>query len=82
MVRRNRKKRVRRCSSSGLSCSLFVSEELPVFENPTPEGLVMSPHRSRRDGWRDAFAGESQPEGGLLLEQVPPNAFEREEWKW
>jgi antitoxin MazE len=48
----------------------------------TPEGLVISPHRSPRHGWREAFVAGFEPERGLLLDQVSPNAFDREEWKW
>ena len=48
----------------------------------TAEGLVISPHRSRRHGWREAFAAGGEPERDLLLEQVSPNAFDGEDWKW
>lgn len=45
------------------------------------EGLVITPHRPMRFGWKNAFAQEHTAEG-LLLEDMPPNKFDREEWKW
>ena len=47
-----------------------------------PEGLVITPHRAPREGWREAFASEPQPQDGLLLDQLSANDFDREEWKW
>jgi len=47
----------------------------------TPEGLIIAPHRDPRHGWKQAFAAERAPEE-LLLDAVPANAFDREDWKW
>lgn len=46
-----------------------------------PEGLVIAPHRSPREGWREAFAA-AKPERHLLLDRLPANVFDHEEWKW
>ena len=45
--------------------------------------LVISSDRAPRQGWDEAFravgpAGDDQ----LLLESLPPNEFDRKEWKW
>lgn len=44
--------------------------------------LVISPQRSAREGWREAFQA-SVPSGAdeLLLGEAP-NAFDDKEWKW
>ena len=47
-----------------------------------PEGLIITPHRSPRHGWREAFAAALEPEEGLLLGEFQPNAFDLGEWKW
>jgi antitoxin MazE len=47
-----------------------------------PEGLVITPHRSPRHGWRDEFALAFQPERDLLSDQAHANAFDRRDWKW
>jgi antitoxin MazE len=48
----------------------------------TPEGLFIAPHRAPRDGWRQAFAASLPAEREMLLDRVPPNAFDSEDWKW
>jgi len=58
-------------------CGLNDEVELRV----TADGLVIAPHRQVRSGWRSAFA-QDQPAPGLLLKEVPANAFDREEWEW
>ena len=58
-------------------CGLGDVVELRV----TAEGLVIAPHRSPRQGWRQAFAASGAVEEGLLLGGVN-NAFDHEEWKW
>jgi antitoxin MazE len=59
-------------------CGLQDAVEVRI----TPEGLVISPHLSPRQGWRQAFAtaGNSDPE--LLLDRLPANDFDRKDWKW
>ncbi len=47
-----------------------------------PEGLVISPYRFPRHGWREAFAESPTPERRLLLDRLPTNNFDRKEWKW
>ena len=46
--------------------------------------LVLAPERSPRSGWRKAFAaaGASTHDDPPLLEAVPPNKFDSEEWTW
>ena len=58
-------------------CGLGDVVELRV----TAEGLVIAPHRSPRQGWREAFAASSESQEGLLL-NVGKNAFDRKAWKW
>jgi len=58
-------------------CGLGDVVELRV----TTEGLVIAPHRSPRQGWRQAFAAARAENEPLLLSGIN-NAFDREEWKW
>jgi antitoxin MazE len=48
----------------------------------TPEGLVIAPHRAPREGWKETFAASRSGEREMLLDGVPPNAFDDEEWTW
>lgn len=48
----------------------------------TPQGLVISPLRRPRAGWHQAFAKDATNDNELFLRNVPPNRFDREEWKW
>jgi antitoxin MazE len=59
-------------------CGLGDVVELRV----TPEGLVIAPHRAPRDGWKETFAASRPGEPEMLLDGVPPNAFDDEEWTW
>lgn len=61
-----------------VQCGFGDTVELRVV----PEGLVISPHRSPRRGWREAFAAAPKRERGLLLDGLAANAFDRKEWKW
>jgi antitoxin MazE len=58
-------------------CGLGDQVELRV----TAEGLIIAPHRPLRFGWKNAFA-QDHPSEGLLLKDLPPTKFDREEWKW
>ena len=45
--------------------------------------LVISPDRAPRQGWDQAFRAAGSAESDkLLLELLPPNKFDREEWQW
>jgi antitoxin MazE len=57
-------------------CGLGNIVELRI----TSEGLVIAPHRTPREGWKEALAGSSPPE--ILLDPAPRNRFDDEEWKW
>jgi antitoxin MazE len=59
-------------------CGLGDVVELRV----TPAGLVIAPHRASRHGWKQAFAASSSAERQMLLDPVPPNRFDSEDWKW
>jgi antitoxin MazE len=59
-------------------CGLGDVVELRV----TPEGLVIAPHRAPREGWKETFAASHPGEREMLLDGVPPNAFDDEEWTW
>ena len=45
--------------------------------------LVIAPARRPREGWEEAFraAGPSAHDE-LPLETLPPNQFDREDWRW
>ena len=45
--------------------------------------LIIVPARSPRLGWEEAFrkAGASAKDT-LLLHRLPPNEFDRDEWRW
>ncbi len=58
-------------------CGLGDVVELRV----TPEGIVIAPHRARREGWKQAFAGSHPAEQEMLLPDSP-NVFDDEDWKW
>lgn len=57
-------------------CGFGDAVEVRVVE----EGLVIAPHRSARQGWREAFVTEGVHEG--LIDELPANEFDHDEWKW
>ena len=42
--------------------------------------IVISAQRQPREGWEAAFSATHPDE--LLLRPLPPNKFDRKEWKW
>lgn len=45
--------------------------------------LVIAPGHRPREGWEETFRAAGSPaEDELLLESLPPNHFDREEWRW
>jgi len=58
-------------------CGLGDVAELRV----SPEGLLITPHRSPRRGWREAFAVTFQSERDPLSDQAFANPFDRKDWK-
>ena len=45
--------------------------------------LVIAPDRPPRRGWEEAFqAAGPTTEDQPLLNALPPNEFDREEWQW
>jgi antitoxin MazE len=48
----------------------------------TSEGLILSPHRAPRRRWKQAFAASHPENAKGLLDRVPRNAFDAEEWQW
>jgi antitoxin MazE len=45
--------------------------------------LVIAPGRLPRQGWEESFRAAGSAEADeLLLKTVPPNQFDRDEWKW
>jgi antitoxin MazE len=60
-------------------CRLGGTVELRIED----DRLVISSERAPRQSWDEAFvaAGRSDSDE-LLLESLPPNKFDREEWKW
>ena len=59
-------------------CGLGDVVELRI----SPEGLVITPHRLPRQGWREAFIAGFQAERDLLSDHAPTNVFDRQDWKW
>jgi antitoxin MazE len=59
-------------------CGLGDVVELRV----TPEGLVIAPHRSVRQGWKHAFSVSCPTEQKLLLRDASPNTLDTDDWKW
>ncbi len=41
-----------------------------------------APHCAPRQGWAEAFAASRPVHREMLLEPLPPNAFDEEEWEW
>jgi antitoxin MazE len=60
-------------------CGFGDTVELHVEQNR----LIIAPDRSPREGWKQAFnaAGSSTPDP-FLLDPLPPNDFDVEEWTW
>lgn len=60
-------------------CRLGPSVELRVEE----DRLIVSSQPMLREGWEEAFRAAGPPDKDqMLLASVPPNQFDREEWKW
>jgi antitoxin MazE len=57
-------------------CNLGDTVDLRVENNC----LIISPDRKPRQGWGDAFQA-SGPDS-LILEGMPANRFDRDEWEW
>jgi len=71
-----------RPASPGLSLSIAVAV---VQSNCASKTIASSspPNRLHRQGWEEILrtAGSAEPDE-LLLKTVPPNQFDRDEWKW
>ena len=60
-------------------CGLGDTVELRVVD----DRLVISSPRPPRHGWDKAFQQADETAADqLLLDSVPPNAFDRKEWRW
>jgi antitoxin MazE len=60
-------------------CGLGDTVELLVEENR----LVITPERSARQRWNEAFAAAgSSADDALPLEALPANEFDEGEWTW
>ncbi|MGD0364645.1 MAG: AbrB/MazE/SpoVT family DNA-binding domain-containing protein [Bryobacteraceae bacterium] len=60
-------------------CGFRDTVELRVEQ----DRLVIAPERPARQGWKEAFAAAaSSAPDRLLLEALPPNEFDGEEWTW
>jgi antitoxin MazE len=60
-------------------CGFGDTVELRVEQNR----LIIAPDRSPRQGWKEAFAeAGSAAHDPLLLEVLPANRFDAEEWTW
>jgi antitoxin MazE len=45
--------------------------------------LVIAARRRPREGWEEAFrAAGSSTHDELLLDALPPNEFDHEDWRW
>jgi antitoxin MazE len=60
-------------------CGFGDTVELRVEQ----DRLVIAPDRAPRQGWKEAFAAAgSTARDPLLLEALPSNEFDAEEWTW
>ena len=60
-------------------CGFGDTVELSVEQNR----LIIQPKRDPRQGWTQAFAAaRSSAQDPRLLECLPPNEFDAEEWTW
>jgi antitoxin MazE len=60
-------------------CGLTDSVDLRV----EGDRLMIEPGRSPRQGWEEAFrAAGPSGDDDLLLDPLPPNKFDREDWRW
>lgn len=60
-------------------CGFGETVELQV----EPDRLVIRPDRRLRRGWKRAFAAaDSKGRDSMILEGIPPNQFDQEEWTW
>jgi antitoxin MazE len=60
-------------------CRLGDTVELHIED----DRLIISSQRKPRQGWEEAFRAAGSAEGDeLLLESIPANKFDREEWEW
>jgi antitoxin MazE len=60
-------------------CGFGDTAELRVEK----DRLIIAPGRAPRQGWKEAFtAAGSADKDELLLDGLPPNRFDREDWRW
>jgi len=61
-------------------CGFGDTVELHVEKNR----LVIAPEHPPRKDWRKSFAaaGAVMHKDPILLDDMPPNAFDHEEWTW
>lgn len=59
-------------------CGLGDTVELRVEQ----DRLVIAPDRSPRHDWKQAFAAAVSAPDPLLLDGLPANEFDAEEWTW
>ncbi len=60
-------------------CGFEDTVELRVENNR----LIIARGHRPREGWEDMFrAAASANQDELLLDTLPPNQFDREEWRW
>jgi antitoxin MazE len=59
-------------------CGLRERVHLQVVNNK----LVISAEDAPRQGWSEAFRKAGVPDKDGLLLELPPNDFDREEWRW
>ena len=60
-------------------CGFGDTAELRVEK----DRLIIAPGRAPREGWNEAFsAAGSAANDDLLLDDLPPNQFDREDWRW
>jgi len=60
-------------------CRLGDTVEMRIED----DRLVISSQRKPRQGWEEAFRAAGSAESDeLLLESIPANKFDREEWEW
>jgi hypothetical protein len=56
---------------------------LRFAERREKDRQIPAPHRRPRKDWAEAFrAAGPTPKDQLLLDEIGPNTFDRDEWQW
>ena len=57
-------------------------EDTDLAFKVTEEGLLITPVRATREGWKEAFKSPKKHKKTLLIGDEVINKFDRDEWEW